>query len=112
MTAAGNQSEDGPAEFPKGPRSTERHRIFLDDALSDHLLRAVVTLAMELSVTRERLAAIEALLASQGTLPKSAIDMYEPENSEQRAREESRARLIDSLIGPFIQNLAGKAPDY
>lgn len=111
MVAAGDESEGGQTEFPSGPRPAERNKTFLDDPVSDHLLRAVVALAMELSVTRERLAAMEAVLSSQGTLSAATIDNYAPDDSALKAREEARARLINSLIGPLVDHLASKAPD-
>ena len=54
------------AGLPAGPRPGDRHVGFFDDPITDHLLRAVVTLASELSVTRDRLATVETLLAQAG----------------------------------------------
>ena len=103
-------SDDNPAnDFPAGPKPGERHRTFLDDPVSDHLLRAVVTLSMELSVSRERVKTLETLLVESGALPAGAADAFEPSNEEAVARGAERNALISAILGPIAEDLS-KAP--
>jgi hypothetical protein len=91
--------------LPAGPRPGDRHIGFFDDPITDHLLRAVVTLASELSVTRDRLATVEALLAQAGVLDRAAIDRRLPEGEEAVAREAARQKLISDLLAPLVSSL-------
>ena len=52
---------DTSSGFPSGPKPGPRDTTFFDDPLKDGLIRAVVTLATELSVTRERMRSLELL---------------------------------------------------
>ena len=105
MVVAQNPANDG---LPAGPRPGERDTSFFDDPTTDHLLRAVVTLTMELSVTRERLAAVEALLAENGTIDQARLDAYEPAPGEQAKRAANRRSLIVAILDPLVSRLARK----
>ena len=105
MTAP-NSTLDRLGKFPEGPRSADRHRQFLDDPVADHLLRAAVTLAMELSVTRERLASLEALLAQRGVIGTDALAEFAPNDADLKNREQAREKLIADLIGPLVASLS------
>lgn len=96
---------DTPPDLPAGPRPGPRDTSFFDDPMVDHLLRAVVTLTMELSVTRERMRTLELLLAESGTLVPGHVDDYAPEHEEAAARAQSRAKLIDDILGPMVSRL-------
>lgn len=105
MTGVSQTDHDiGP--LPPGPRPGERHTTFFDDPVKDHLLRAVITLACELSVTRERMASLERLLAESGALDRGALDRHRPDTDEGRAAEAARQKLIADLIGPLMARLA------
>ena len=97
------------AGLPAGPRPGDRHVGFFDDPITDHLLRAVGTLASELSVTRDRLATVETLLAQAGVLDRAVIDTSVPAGEEAVAREAARQKLIADLLAPLVSSL-GKAP--
>lgn len=98
-------TNDG-AAFPPGPKPGERHATFFDDPLQDHLLRAVITLAGELSVTRERLDSLEAQLAQQGTLDRAALDRRLPDSEQSQAREAARQKLLTRLLEPLVARLS------
>ena len=93
-------------EFPTGPRPGDRDTTFLEDPVVDHLLRAVVTLTMEVSVSRERIATLEGELAKQGVLSGSAIDTAMPDAEEQKRRAAARAKLIQDVLGPLVAKLS------
>jgi hypothetical protein len=92
--------------FPAGPRPGERDTAFFADPMIDHLLRAVVTLTMELSVTRERMRTLEALLAESGTTAPGAADRHEPDNAEAALRARQRSKLIEDILGPMVSRLS------
>lgn len=91
------------SELPKGPKPGERDTSFFPDPMIDHLLRAVVTLTMELSVTRERLQSLESL-SGAGSAALDALTLP-PEIEQARAAE--RRRLIEATLGPMVSRLAG-----
>lgn len=105
MSGEGMMGESG---LPKGPRPGDRHVTFFDDPVTDHLLRAVVTLAGELSVTRDRLASLEAMLAGQHVLDIAALDARQPTPAEQQAREAARQKLLADLLGPLVASLSSQ----
>ncbi len=92
--------------LPAGPRPGERDTAFFPDPMIDHLLRAVVTLAMEVSVSRERVQALEALLAERGLLDPCAVDQHLPDDEEASRRARQRNKLIEDVLGPMVSRLA------
>lgn len=95
-----------PADFPAGPPAAPRDTTFLADPIVDHLLRAVITLTMELSVTRERLRALEQVVGG-GTAEVSArIDALAVDGEEDAARRSERERLISAILGPLVARLS------
>ena len=64
----------------------------------DRLGQALVTLARELWVLKDRQRVLEAALAEAGVVPAGAVDSWQPDTglSEELATE--RRRLIDGLI--------------
>lgn len=94
------------AALPAGPKQADRNTTFLKDPVSDHLLRAVVTLAMELSVSRERVKTLEMLLVESGALPEGATDNYEPAGDEVTQRGADRSALIASILDPIMLDMA------
>ncbi|MEM7688771.1 MAG: hypothetical protein AAF291_07090 [Pseudomonadota bacterium] len=102
-------SEDTPNDLPQGPRAGERHTTFFDDPVKEHLLRGLVTVSMELSVTRERVATLEALLQDAGVIAPGQADAYQPTAGDAAARAAQRDTLIESVLGPLMESLA-KAP--
>lgn len=92
--------------FPPGPRAGDRHTAFFADPMIDHLLRAVVTLTMEVSVTRERVRTLEALLAESGSLDRANADDHVPDDEEAAYRARQRSKLIDDILGPMVSRLS------
>ncbi len=94
--------------YPEGPRPGPRDTAFFEDPMIDHLLRAVVTLTQELSVTRDRLRSLEALLAEGGQLTQGALDQRSVPAEEERQRVAARGRLVADVLGPMVNRLAEK----
>jgi hypothetical protein len=78
-------------------RSIGRPEFFSDPAM-DRLVAIITSLATELSVTRDRLAAVEAVLGNKGLLSSEELETAaaNPEEREQRAARQ-RA-LVDRLF--------------
>ena len=93
-------------DLPQGPRPGERHTTFFDDPVKEHLLRGLITVSMELSVTRERVATLEALLEQAGVIESGQADAYQPAMEDAAIRGEARERLIESVLGPLLESLA------
>lgn len=75
----------------------KRPQYFSDPAI-DKLLWAVVTLTQELAVTRERLDAVERLLAARGVLKTGAVDAYAPSPAVTVERDGARADFIARVL--------------
>ncbi|WP_394728700.1 hypothetical protein [Altererythrobacter sp. GH1-8] len=100
------EQTDTAGEFPSGPRPGDRTTTFFDDPVKDHLLRSLVTVTMELSVTRDRLASLETLLAKSGVVASDAIDAFVPDMESAKVREANRSKLIEDVLGPLVNRLA------
>lgn len=81
------------ARVPKG----KRPQYFSDPAI-DKLLWATITLAQELSVTRDRLDTVERLLADRKVLKLGAVDAYVPAAPVEAGRESARAAFISRFL--------------
>lgn len=97
---------DKRAALPAGPQPGDRNKTFFDDPIVDQLLRSVVSLTMELSITRERLAALEAVLHDQVNIDLAAIDEFVPSPEEDQDRGAARAKLIEEILGPIVEKLS------
>ena len=94
------------AALPAGPKPGERDTTYFSDPMIDHLLRAVVTLTMEVSVSRERIQTLETMLAQTGALDRAAADAFEPDADEAVRRAQQRSKLIDDILGPMVSRLS------
>lgn len=100
------EQTDTASDFPSGPRPGDRTTTFFDDPVKDHLLRSLVTVTMELSVTRDRLASLEAMLADSGVIAPAALDDFVPDMEAAKSREAHRSKLIEDVLGPLVNRLA------
>jgi len=99
-------SEDLSQDLPTGPRAGERHTTFFDDPVKEHLLRGLITVSMELSVTRERVATLEALMQEAGVITPGQADAYQPAMDDAAMRGDAREKLIESVLGPLLESLS------
>jgi hypothetical protein len=87
---------------------------YFPDPHLDRTLRLVWQLAGELQVTRQRLAALEAVLARTGAVPAGAVDDFHPHPSEAEALRRHRDGYVDRLArvvaehGPAEHPLRGQ----
>jgi len=64
----------------------------------DRLGKALLTLAQELWVVKDRQRVLEAALAEQGITTSELLDGWEPDAALSATLENDRAELIDSLL--------------
>lgn len=72
-------------------------RYFSDPAI-DKLLWMTITLMEELSVTRDRLDAVERLLDRKRVLSRSNIDAFKPDTKTSAERAARRAAYVDRVM--------------
>jgi hypothetical protein len=94
------------SDFPEGPRPAPRDTSFFADPMIDHLLRAVVSLTMELSVTRERLQSVEMTLETLTPFERAKIDALKLPPEVEQSRAQQRRALIEEVLGPMVSRLA------
>lgn len=64
----------------------------------DRLGKALITLAKELWVVKDRQRILEAALAAQGITSSELLDGWEPDATLSEALQKDRAAFIDSLL--------------
>ena len=70
----------------------------LDALEPEQLISVIMLLAMELNVTRERLATHEALLIEAGILTREKIDEFTPGERDAERRADDRNALVAAII--------------
>jgi len=71
---------------------------YFSDPAIDKLLWITMTLAEELSVTRDRLDAVERLLERRRVLTVADVDAFEPSPPAEQAREARRQDYLDRVL--------------
>ena len=71
---------------------------YFSDPATDKLLWMTLTLMEELSVTRDRLDAVENLLESRRVLKVADVDAYRPVGASGRRRQAQRAAYVDRMM--------------
>ncbi|WP_166423609.1 hypothetical protein [Paraglaciecola sp. 20A4] len=81
-----------------GTKAKGQRPYFLVDKQTEQALSVAMTLAMELSVTKERLASLECMLVDKGVIAKGELDQYQPSKEEVAKRSlETQAYLARVL---------------
>ena len=71
----------------------------IDELTPDQLVAAMLRLAMEVSVLRDRLHSHELLLEQHGLLSTSAVDDFQPDADAKQRRQQASTALIEKLLG-------------
>lgn len=71
---------------------------YFSDPAIDKLLSITLTLAEELSVTRERLDAVERILQKEGVLKRESIEQFQANEEETAERAQARARFVERVL--------------
>ena len=92
-----------PVQIRRTPKGKKPQ--YFQDPATDKLLSMVMTLAEELSVTRDRLDTVEQLLTAHGVLPPDAVEDFAPDPDLEHAQEQRRKRFVDRLLGALSAEL-------
>jgi hypothetical protein len=84
---------------------------FFEDPTIDHLVAATLELGAELWVQRERLRAVEALLARHGVVTAEMIEQWQPSEEEQRRAQAERDAFIERVYGLFARRTVRATPE-
>ena len=87
-----------------GTKAKGQRPYFLNDKQTEQALSVTMALAMELSVTRERLATVECLLAEKGILTREEIDQYLPAKEEADKRSLATQEYLARILRIFQQD--------
>jgi hypothetical protein len=71
---------------------------FLANVPKDNLVGAIVALASELYVVRERLQALESELVGRKVLPPNAVEDHVPREDEARARQADVTAFVNRVL--------------
>jgi len=71
---------------------------FLRDVPKDNLVGAIVALAAELYVVRERLHTLEAELVGRKVLPAQAVEEHAPREDESRVRQADLGAFVNRVL--------------
>ena len=80
-----------------GPITGEEPQ-FLADLPKDNLVGAIVALASELYVVRERLQTLEAELVGRKVLPPNAVEDHAPREDEARVRQADVTAFVNRVL--------------
>jgi hypothetical protein len=80
-----------------GPITREEPE-FLADIPKDNLVGAIVALASELYIVRERLQTLEAELVGRKVLPPNAVEDHVPRDDEARARQADVTAFVNRVL--------------
>jgi hypothetical protein len=79
---------------PRLPRPRQ-----IEELTPDQTVAALLRLAMEVSVLRDRLRTHEALLEKAGVLSRAEVEAFQPDPEESAERMQAGMRLVEKLLG-------------
>ncbi len=81
-----------------GTKAKGKRPYFLESKQTEQVMSIVMSLAMELSVTRERLASVECLLEDRGLLDREQLNSYQPDKSEAERRSADTQEFLARIL--------------
>ena len=97
-----------------GTKAKGKRTYFLADKQTEQVMSITMALATELSVTRERLATLECILAEKGILTCDEIESYKPNADETAKRslatQEYLARILRIIQQDNEEQMAENEP--
>jgi hypothetical protein len=76
---------------------------FLADIPKDNLVGAIVALASELYIVRERLQTLEAELVTRKVLPPNAVEEHVPREDEARTRQADVTGFVNRVLSELAR---------
>ena len=81
-----------------GTRAKGQRPYFLKDKQTEQVMSITMAVAMELSVTRERLATMECLLEQKGILSREEIESFQPDPDEVAKRSAETQEYLARIL--------------
>ena len=81
-----------------GTKAKGKRPYFLADKQTEQVMSIAMSLAMELSVTRERLSTLECLLEHKGLLNREDIDAFQPDQQEVARRSAETQEFLARVL--------------
>jgi len=81
-----------------GTKAKGKRPYFLESKQTEQVMSIVMSLAMELSVTRERLASLECLLEQNGSLDRETLNSFEPDKQEVAKRSADTQEFLARIL--------------
>jgi hypothetical protein len=85
---------------------------FFPDPNVDRVLGAVLELAAEVYILRDRLQTIERVLEQSATLTRAGLVQYQPTEAERAERLAARDALIARILAPMTAVADSPAPPF
>ena len=86
-----------PSDHPTG-QPLKAEQTFFADPAADRLMAMLMTVAAELHVSRDRLAALEMLLEDGKPVTRQALDGFEPSPAQRARLDAARRSFADALM--------------
>mgnify|MGYP005993991351 CR=1 FL=1 len=81
-----------------GTKAKGQRPYFMNDKQTEQVMSITMALAMELSVTRERVATLECLLEEKGVLTREELNTYSPNKDEVARRSEATQEYLARIL--------------
>lgn len=81
-----------------GTKAKGKRPYFLADKQTEQVMSITMALAMELSVTRERLATVECLLERKGLVSRDEIESFQPDAAEVAKRSAGTQEYLARIL--------------
>ncbi|MEZ5498379.1 MAG: hypothetical protein R3E77_02995 [Steroidobacteraceae bacterium] len=89
---------------------TDHEPLLLHDVPMDNAVGAIVALTAEVHILRERLQTLEAVLAGQGTVSRTALERYQPDVDEALERNRSLGEFTSRVLSELARDRTPVAP--
>ena len=81
-----------------GTKAKGQRPYFMNDKQTEQVMSITMALAMELSVTRERVSTLECLLEEKGILTREEVENYSPDKEEVARRSASTQEYLARIL--------------
>lgn len=96
--------QDTPISIPRSAKGKRPQ--YFEDPGSDKLHFMIMALVEELSVTRDRLDAVERVLERKGVSSLAEVDQFEPTDQDEQERRERRKHYVSKIMKCFADETA------
>jgi hypothetical protein len=95
---------------PAGPKPAPQPAFF-DNPAIDNLIAVTLALGAELWSQRDRMRALEKLLAARGIVSDELLEQYQPTDAELAASKAAREEFVNRIYGAFARPTVPGTPE-